>query len=89
MPGWPETAFRVAELASGVVVPGHGDHGGARFADDQAAAIFALTDLARRVHVGELALDDAIAATPFPACPADDIRRPLERTLQQLRGELD
>ena len=26
---WPETAFRVAELAQGVVVPGHGDHGGA------------------------------------------------------------
>ncbi len=24
---WPETALRVAELAVGVVVPGHGDHG--------------------------------------------------------------
>jgi len=36
-----------------------------------------------------MTLDDAIALTPFPEHPADDIRRPLERALQQLRGELE
>ena len=85
---WPETAFRVAELATGVVVPGHGDHAGGAFADQQAASIFALADLARRVHMGDLTLDDAVAATPFPAYPAEDVRRPILRALEQLRGEL-
>jgi hypothetical protein len=27
--------------------------------------------------------------SPFPEHPAEDVRRPLERALQQLRGELD
>ena len=49
----------------------------------------ALAELARRVHAGELTLDEAVAPTPFPEHPAEDIRRPLERALQQLRGELD
>ena len=86
---WPETASRVAELATGVVVPGHGDHAGSAFADDQAAALLRLAELARRVHRGEMALDEAVAATPFVAYPPEDIRRPLLRALEQLRGELD
>lgn len=86
---WPETAFRVAELTVGVIVPGHGDHAGRAFADAQAAALFSIADLARRVHRGEMTLDDAVAATPFPAQPAEDVRRPLERALAQLRGQLD
>lgn len=85
---WPETAFRVAELAQGVVVPGHGDHGGAGFADAQAGAYAALAELARRVHMGSLTLDDAVARTPFPDYPAEEIRSPLQRALRQLRGEL-
>ena len=86
---WPETALRVAELSTGVVVPGHGDHGGPAFADEQAAALLQLAELGRRVHRDEMELDDAVAATPFPAYPAEDIRRPLLRALEQLRGELD
>ena len=86
---WPETAARVAEMSTGVVVPGHGDHGGPAFADDQAAALLQLAELARRVHRSEMELDDAVAATPFPAYPAEDVRRPLLRALEQLRGELD
>jgi len=86
---WPETALRVAELSTGVVVPGHGDHGGPAFADEQAAALLHLAELGRRVHRDEMELDDAVAATPFPAYPPEDIRRPLLRTLEQLRGELD
>jgi glyoxylase-like metal-dependent hydrolase (beta-lactamase superfamily II) len=85
---WPETAFRVAELAQGVVVPGHGDHGGAGFADAQAVALDALARLARDVHMGHLTIDDAVTHTPFPDYPAEEIRRPLERALRQLRGEL-
>jgi glyoxylase-like metal-dependent hydrolase (beta-lactamase superfamily II) len=85
---WPETASRVAELAVGVVVPGHGDHGGRVFADQQAAAIGELAFLARRVRDGDLTLEEAVARTPFPAYPADDVRKPLLRALSQLRGEL-
>jgi glyoxylase-like metal-dependent hydrolase (beta-lactamase superfamily II) len=85
---WPETAFRVAELVHSVVVPGHGDHAGRAFADDQATAIWRLAELARRVHSGELALDDAVAQTPFPAYPPEAVRRPLLRALAQLRGEI-
>ena len=64
---WPETALRVAELTVGVIVPGHGDHAGPGFADAQATALWALADLARRVHRGDMTLDDAVAATPYPA----------------------
>jgi glyoxylase-like metal-dependent hydrolase (beta-lactamase superfamily II) len=86
---WPETASRLAELVFGVVVPGHGDHADRRFAEDQAASILALAELGRRVHRGELSIDDALLQTPFPAYPPEDVRRPLERALAQLRGELD
>jgi glyoxylase-like metal-dependent hydrolase (beta-lactamase superfamily II) len=86
---WPETALRLAELATGVVVPGHGNHAGPGFADRQATALLGLADLARRIHRGELSLDDAVALTPFPEFPAEAVRRPLERALMQLRGELD
>jgi glyoxylase-like metal-dependent hydrolase (beta-lactamase superfamily II) len=86
---WPETASRVAELTTGVIVPGHGDHAGPGFADDQSRSLWALADLARRVHHGEMTLDHAIASTPYPAYPPETIRRPLERALEQLRGELD
>jgi glyoxylase-like metal-dependent hydrolase (beta-lactamase superfamily II) len=86
---WPETASRLAELVVGVVVPGHGDHADRRFAEDQAASIFALAELGRRVHRGELSIDEAVLQTPFPAYPAEDVRRPLERTVAQLRGQLD
>ena len=84
---WPETAFRVAELPFGVVVPGHGDHAGRRFADEQAAAIAEVALLARRVRDGDLGLDEAVARSPFPDYPAEDVRKPLQRALAQLRGE--
>ena len=69
-------------------MPGHGDNGDRRFVEDQAASIAAIAELARRVHSGELTLDDAVAQTPFPAYPPEDVRRPLERGLAQLKGEL-
>jgi glyoxylase-like metal-dependent hydrolase (beta-lactamase superfamily II) len=85
---WPETASRVAELAFGVVVPGHGDHGGPAFADEQVAALAQLASLARQVRDEALTIDEAVTRTPFPAYPAEDIRRPILRALAQLRGEL-
>ena len=85
---WPETAFRVAELVDAVVVPGHGEHAGRAFAETQAVSIGALAILARRVHAGELTLDDALGQTPFPEHPSEAIRGPLQRALAQLRNEL-
>jgi glyoxylase-like metal-dependent hydrolase (beta-lactamase superfamily II) len=86
---WPATADSLARLVSGTVVPGHGDHAGRGFAEDQAAAIRAIADLAQRIHAGELELEDALPLTPFPAFRPGDIRVPLERAVAQLRGDLD
>ena len=88
---WASTAAHLARLVEpdrGVVVPGHGDHAGRAFADAQASSIAALAALAARVHAGEISLDDALAAHPFPEHPPDDARRPLLRAVAQLRGEV-
>lgn len=88
---WADTAGQLASLVDperGVVVPGHGDHAGRTFADAQATAIAALATLARQVHTGEITVEDALAAHAFPEHPQEDARRPLERALSQLRGEL-
>jgi glyoxylase-like metal-dependent hydrolase (beta-lactamase superfamily II) len=86
---WPETAFRVAELVVGVVVPGHGAHAGRAFAESQAVSLGTLAALARRVHAGDMSIDEAEEQSPFPEYPTEEIRRPLQRALRQLRGELD
>jgi Zn-dependent hydrolases, including glyoxylases len=86
---WPATAEALAGLVTGTVVPGHGDHAGRSFAAAQAAAFTQLVELARRIHTGEIVLEDALERTPFREYPRDDIRAPLERALAQLRGELD
>ena len=86
---WPATADALAGLVTGTVVPGHGDHAGRQFASEQATAIRAIADLARRVQGGELELAGALELTPFPQFPREDVREPLERALAQLRGELD
>ncbi len=88
---WAATAAQLASLVEpdrGVAVPGHGDHAGRAFVDAQAASIAAVAALASRVHAGEVTLDDAVAAHPFPEHPADDARGPLVRAVAQLRGEV-
>ena len=70
---WPATAAALVALVDGVVVPGHGDHGGREFAEDQARTLCGLADLAARVHSGELDFEDALAETPFNAFPAENI----------------
>jgi len=83
---WPETASRLLELVRGPVVPGHGEVGDAAFAEEQLAAFLEIARLGREVHADRMTLDDAITASPFSR---ETSREPLERTLAQLRGELD
>jgi glyoxylase-like metal-dependent hydrolase (beta-lactamase superfamily II) len=83
---WPETVSRLAELAHGPVVPGHGEVGDRAFAEAQLAGFREIARLGREVEAGRLTLEDAIAASPFDP---ETSREPLERTLAQLRGELD
>ena len=88
---WAATAAALARLVAphgGVVVPGHGNHAGRAFADAQAASIAAVAALAARIHGGEIELDEALATHPFPEHPPGDARRPLQRALAQLRGEV-
>ena len=61
----------------GVVVPGHGDHAGRAFAEEQAVASLGVADLARRIHLGGSHARRRRRATPFPAFPPEDVRRPL------------
>jgi glyoxylase-like metal-dependent hydrolase (beta-lactamase superfamily II) len=86
---WVATARAVAERVTGTIVPGHGNHAGRAFAEDQAASMERLVALARDVQAGTATLDDAIAAHPFPELPPDHARSAFERTLTQLRGDLD
>ena len=88
---WATTAQQLAQLIDperGVVVPGHGDHAGRAFAETQATSIAEVPALAARVHGGEITIDDAVAAHPFPEHPPEAARRPIVRAVAQLRGEL-
>jgi glyoxylase-like metal-dependent hydrolase (beta-lactamase superfamily II) len=83
---WPDTVERLLPLATGAVVPGHGKIGDRAFVAAQLDALRANARLARQVHAGELDLDAAVAASPYDR---ETAREPLERALEQLRGELD
>jgi glyoxylase-like metal-dependent hydrolase (beta-lactamase superfamily II) len=83
---WPATAERVVDLATGVVVPGHGSIGDRGFAVRQMTEFRTIAELAVLVQQGVLGLDDAVLRTPYPA---DAAREPLTRALAQLAGELD
>ena len=83
---WPATLEALLPLATGAVVPGHGAIGDAAFICAQLDAMRGLVAIARQVNDDSLAIDDAIAASPFgPRTPRDAF----ERALAQLRGELD
>lgn len=83
---WPATLEWLVELATGVVVPGHGDVADHAFVVRSMVEIREVAELAALVHDGTIALDDAILRTAYPA---DAAREPLERAVAQLRGELD
>jgi len=84
---WPGTVEAMAGFLGErtVVVPGHGDHAGRGFVETSLAGFQAVAAAARRVHAGELTIEDASTLLPYPATAA---REPLERALAQLRGEL-
>lgn len=84
---WPATVDKILAMTGErtIVVPGHGDHAGRAFVADSLEAFRAVAALAARVHAGEVALDEAVAAGPYPG---ELNREPLERALAQLRGEL-
>ncbi len=83
---WPGTSERLADLATGAVVPGHGSIGDHAFAVRQMTEFRAVAELARLVHRGVIGIDAAVLRTPYPA---DTALEPLTRALAQLRGELD
>jgi glyoxylase-like metal-dependent hydrolase (beta-lactamase superfamily II) len=85
---WPGTAQRLLALTDDgtVVVPGHGRHADRTFAAAQMVGFREVAALAERVHAGEIDLETAVAAAPYPAAAA---REPLARALAQLRGDLD
>jgi glyoxylase-like metal-dependent hydrolase (beta-lactamase superfamily II) len=83
---WPETVEALVELATGVVVPGHGTVGDRAFAVRQMTQFRSIAELARLVHRGVIGIDDAALRTPYTA---DTALEPLTRALAQLRGELD
>jgi glyoxylase-like metal-dependent hydrolase (beta-lactamase superfamily II) len=83
---WPVTVEALVELATGVVVPGHGSIGDRGFAVRQMTEFRAIAELARLVHRGVIGIDSAVLRTPYPA---DTALEPLTRALAQLRGELD
>ena len=83
---WPTTVERLVELATGVVVPGHGSIGDRGFAVRQMTEFRTVAELARLVNRGVIGIDAAVLRTPYPA---DTALEPLTRALAQLRGELD
>jgi glyoxylase-like metal-dependent hydrolase (beta-lactamase superfamily II) len=83
---WPATVERMVDLATGAVVPGHGDVGDRAFVVRSMVEIRGIAELASLVHAGTISLDDAVLRTAYPA---DTAREPLERALAQLRGELE
>ena len=82
---WPATAERLVELADGAVVAGHGTIADQAFAVRQMTEFRVVAELARLVHGGILAMDEAVLRTPYTA---DTATEPLTRALAQLRGEL-
>ena len=87
---WPETAFRLAELARRASsYRGTATTPDDRFADDAGRRdrqkwLF----LARRVRDGDLTSTRRSRRSPFPDYPAEDVRKPLQRALAQLRGDV-
>jgi glyoxylase-like metal-dependent hydrolase (beta-lactamase superfamily II) len=83
---WPATVGTLAHIPARAFVPGHGEVGGTAFVERSLHELGALADLARRVHVGEIGLEEACRRSPYPVT---DSHEPIERALAQLRGELD
>jgi glyoxylase-like metal-dependent hydrolase (beta-lactamase superfamily II) len=73
---WPATLDRLLDVATPVLVPGHGDVAGPELVRAQAAEQRAVAELCRRVLAGELAAGEALGRGPYPA---ETVRTALER----------
>jgi glyoxylase-like metal-dependent hydrolase (beta-lactamase superfamily II) len=87
---WPATAESVLELVGDAtrVVPGHGDVGGREFVLTSLDQLRGIAALARRIHAGEVTLDDGLADPGAPWGGGPLIREALDRALGQLGGEI-
>ena len=85
---WPETASRLAELVVGVVVPGTATTPGGRSPRSRPSRSPPWPSWPDASIAANSRSTTRSPATPFPAYPAEDVRRPLQRALAQLRGEL-
>jgi glyoxylase-like metal-dependent hydrolase (beta-lactamase superfamily II) len=84
---WPATAQAILAMTGDrtVVVPGHGDPVGRAFVERQAGEIERIAALGRAIHAGELDLEAALALAPWSP---EESRKPVERAMAQMRGEL-
>jgi glyoxylase-like metal-dependent hydrolase (beta-lactamase superfamily II) len=83
---WPATVERMLDLIDGPVVPGHGAIGDRAFVRSQIEDLRTVAAVGQRVAAGELERREALRLLPYPTGAATDA---LDRTLAQLRGELD
>jgi glyoxylase-like metal-dependent hydrolase (beta-lactamase superfamily II) len=64
---WPATLERLLDVATPVVVPGHGDVAGPELIRVQAGEQHAVADLCRQVLAGELTTEEALRRGPYPS----------------------
>jgi glyoxylase-like metal-dependent hydrolase (beta-lactamase superfamily II) len=82
---WPGTLTRVIALATNWIVPGHGDVVTQRFAEEQAADLKTIADVARRARFEGGTVASAIDQSPFPPRISEIA---LTRAFAQLSGEI-
>ncbi|WP_328611916.1 MBL fold metallo-hydrolase [Amycolatopsis sp. NBC_00345] len=65
--GWPVALEAILALEPRIVVPGHGDAVGPGFLREHREGLHRLNELKAAVEAGETGLDEALAASPYPA----------------------
>ena len=87
---WPATVEAMLDLVGDAtrVVPGHGDVAARDFVLTSLEQLRGIATLARRIHAGEVSLDDGLADPSAPWGGGPLIRDALDRALGQLRGEI-
>jgi glyoxylase-like metal-dependent hydrolase (beta-lactamase superfamily II) len=80
---WPITLGRLADLAPGTVVPGHGEVVELGFVREQTATVTRVAALAREAHAAGRAVEDTAETLPLPLPMAE---RALRRAYRQLDG---
>jgi glyoxylase-like metal-dependent hydrolase (beta-lactamase superfamily II) len=67
LPGWPVALEAILALEPRIVVPGHGDAVGPGFIREHREGLLRLNELKTAVEAGKTGLDEALAASPYPA----------------------